>query len=115
MILFFREGVNLSKYFSKRGNYISLSSFDLDHVFFGLLNGDSDNKIISNFLFEMSFNKSLQKFDDETILNLNIFIPMHQKYLRFSNSFTNFNSLLEYMSSNKKDNLIIPFLGDDLS
>lgn len=107
----------MSKFYSKRGSCLYFNSYDLDHIFYGLKNGDSFNEIKDNFIFEMSLDpylSSLMDRDEELIFRLPIFIPMHKKYIRFNNSFENFRELFNYMNQNSSDGNIIPFLGEDI-
>lgn len=104
----------MSKIYSKRGNYLSFSSYDLNHIFYGLTNGDTKNDIKSNFLFKISFDNNLKDFLEDDLVLLKIFIPFHKKYKIFSNSFESFNELFEYMDKHKNDKLIIPFYGEDI-
>jgi len=103
------------KKYSKRGNYIALGSYDLDHIFTGLKHGKSFFDIKENFLFECSLCNNLSEFEEEDILKLEVYIPMHAKYERFNNHFLNFKNIYNYMSENKNNNMIIPFYGEDIT
>jgi hypothetical protein len=103
------------KKYSKRGNYIALGSYTLDHIFTGLKHGKSFNDIKDNFLFECSLCNDLSGMEDEKILQLEVYIPLHGKYQRFNNHFDNFRNIYNYMFENKNNNMIIPFYGEDIS
>jgi len=103
------------KRYSKRGDYISLNSEDLNLIFFDLTktNPDVYNKIVDTYLFFITEDSTMKNLSDTEILNKKIFIPNHLKYLRFNNEFDNFKDLYNYMNKNKNDSNIIPFLGED--
>jgi len=101
------------KKYSKRGKYISLSSYDIDHIFSGLKYNQNYNSIKDNYLFECSLDHNLDKLSEQEILNLEVYIPNHGKYMRFNTQFDNFQKIFKYIEDNKTDNLILPFYGED--
>jgi hypothetical protein len=105
----------MAKLYSKRGGYLTLGSYDLDHIFGGITHNYSKEKVQSIFLFEiMELSNVPKEFSKKKVLNLPIRIPKHSKYLRFNIYFDNFDELYEYMYNNRNDNLIIPFYGEDI-
>ncbi len=90
----------------KRSRTINLSSKNINNIFYPLKKGASFEEIKENFLFELNVS--------EDFLVYNIKVPNHQKYLHFNNEYESFKELFFYLEKNKKDPLLIPFLGDDL-
>lgn len=99
--------------FLKRSGTVKISSKNLNNIFYALKTSKKDDlflEIKENFLFELN----TKNINEETFLSSKIIIPMHQKFPRFNNEFNNFNHLYLFMLNNKKDEKIIPFLGEDL-
>lgn len=91
--------------FLRKSQKIQLNSKSLNNIFFCLKNEGTKEEVIENFLFEVNM--------DEKALNKQIKIPDHIKYLRFKTEYESFDELFLYFYKNKKDNYIIPFLGQE--
>lgn len=91
----------------KRSDRIRLTCSNLNDIFTGLKHNKGKKDCIENFLFIID--------SDIDFLEKEIIIPKHNKYIRFKNSFENFNKLFNFMEENKFDNEIIPFNGEDLT
>lgn len=101
--------------FLKRSNTIKISSKNLNNIFYSLKKENQKNddlflEIQEIFLFELN----IKNINEEIFLSSKIIIPMHKKYPRFDNKFDNFKHLYLFMLNNKKDEKIIPFLGEDV-
>lgn len=103
-------------HFLKRSGTVKISSKNLNNIFYSLKTSNKDKdslflEIKENFLFKLN----IKNINEETFLSSKIIIPMHKKFPRFDNEFNDFNHLYLFMLNNKKDDKIIPFLGEDVN